>query len=489
LKKVEAKFAQINKDLENAREENNTKEIFLAGLKKDLERAENELKNALEARDRQQREKSQIESQLVEKQTRIQDLTMRLAEITERLGGLNESVENLTEELASSRMGIEDLQEEVTALKVKMAEKRQEAGGFERQLDMVRHSLEDVRNRMAKMNEESDRTSEALSSNQISLEEKKVALETLIHTIEESSGLLAGLRDEYEQVAASVRAQEKTIYEITSAKNELQGRMNKAQLKLEQSRMKEQYVVDQMRERYAIHLPEVADRYRNREGDISLAEGEIAELREKIARIGEVNLSAIEEYDELEQRYSFLNQQHEDLINAKEQLRKVIDRINRICSRRFKETFEAVNERFTKVFPVLFGGGEARLVLIEDTEKGEMGIDIVAKPPGKKMTSVSLMSGGEKALTAVSLIFAIFLVKPSPYCLLDEVDAPLDDANVFRYNELVNEMAKRSQIITVTHNKHTMEVAKRLYGVTMEEKGVSKMVSVNLADAQVVVEA
>ena len=136
------------------------------------------------------------------------------------------------------------------------------------------------------------------------------------------------------------------------------------------------------------------------------------------------------------------------------------------------------------MFPVLFGGGEAKLTLIEDPEKGEMGIDIIAKPPGKKLQSVSLMSGGEKALTAVALIFSIFLVKPSPYCLLDEVDAPLDDANVFRFNDLVKEMAKRSQIIVVTHNKHTMEVSEKLYGVTMQEKGVSKMVSVSLADAQ-----
>jgi chromosome segregation protein len=182
-------------------------------------------------------------------------------------------------------------------------------------------------------------------------------------------------------------------------------------------------------------------------------------------------------------RHEFLDQQFKDLVEAKEQLKKVIDRINRICSKRFKETFEQVNERFQKVFPVLFGGGEAKLILIEDPENGEMGIDIISRPPGKKLQNVSLLSGGEKALTAVSLIFSIFLVKPSPFCLLDEVDAPLDDANVFRFNDLVKEMAKRSQIIIVTHNKHTMRVNNTLYGVTMEEKGVSKMVSVKLEHA------
>jgi chromosome segregation protein len=186
---------------------------------------------------------------------------------------------------------------------------------------------------------------------------------------------------------------------------------------------------------------------------------------------------------EVAKRYEFLSKQQSDLVEAKEQLKKVIDRINRICSKRFRDTFEQVNERFTKVFPVLFGGGEAQLILVEDPDKGEMGIDIIAKPPGKKLQNVSLLSGGEKALTAVSLIFSIFLVRPSPYCLLDEVDAPLDDANVFRFNDLVREMAKRSQIIVVTHNKYTMEVAQKLYGVTMQERGVSKMVSVNLNEA------
>ncbi|MCB0422988.1 MAG: chromosome segregation protein SMC, partial [Bdellovibrionales bacterium] len=213
-------------------------------------------------------------------------------------------------------------------------------------------------------------------------------------------------------------------------------------------------------------------------------EAEVEELRGKIKKIGEVNLSAIEEYDDLSERYKFLSQQHEDLTMAKEQLRKVIDRINRICSRRFRETFDQVNSRFTQVFPVLFGGGEARLVLIEHDDKGEMGIDIVAKPPGKKLQNVGLLSGGEKALTAVSLIFSIFLVKPSPFCLLDEVDAPLDDANVFRFNDLVREMAKRSQLIIVTHNKHTMKVNDRIFGVTMENKGVSKLVSVSLDVAE-----
>ena len=154
-----------------------------------------------------------------------------------------------------------------------------------------------------------------------------------------------------------------------------------------------------------------------------------------------------------------------------------IDEKSRI---RFKEAYDEVNFRFEKVFPIIFGGGEAKLEIVGDIDSPDCGIDIVAKPPGKKMQSINLMSGGEKAMTAVSLIFSIFLVKPSPFCLLDEVDAPLDDANVGRFNELLREMSAESQFILITHNKKTMELNDMLYGVTMQEPGVSKAVSVQL---------
>jgi chromosome segregation protein len=147
---------------------------------------------------------------------------------------------------------------------------------------------------------------------------------------------------------------------------------------------------------------------------------------------------------------------------------------------RFKAAFEEVNTRFSKVFPIIFGGGNARLDIVGDLDSAECGIDIIAQPPGKKMQNINLMSGGEKAMTAVSLIFSIFLVKPSPFCLLDEVDAPLDDANVGRFNELLREMSAESQFILITHNKKTMELNDTLYGVTMQEAGVSKALSVQL---------
>ncbi len=215
-------------------------------------------------------------------------------------------------------------------------------------------------------------------------------------------------------------------------------------------------------------------------------EERMGELRGLIERMGEINLTAIEESNELQQRFDFLTGQKTDLEQAIAQLEAAIEKINRTSKKRFREVFDAVNEKFREVFPRLFGGGRANLALSDENDLLETGIEIVANPPGKKiMQNIELLSGGEKALTAVSLLFAIFLVKPSPFCLLDEVDAPLDDANVGRFNQMVREMTDRSQFIIITHNRRTMEIADRLCGITMEEAGVSKLVAVNLRGPRV----
>lgn len=489
LKKLEESLKTLISDLEAAQKRNTEKEIMLAGLKKDLDQAERELNNVNQAISRQEKDVHSLHTQLETRQNELGELEERRVELSERKLELEGTIENLTQELLIARNGIDDMQEEVTRLQVLSATKTQECEGLERQEQMLSRSFDDVQSTLSRMSEEGEKATESMSTNQVLLEERKVQLEDLIRRTEEASQEVSMLRNEYEQVQTRLRELEKALSGHMTNRNQLQARMNEAKLHMEQARMKEVYLIEQIRERYIVELSDIAERYRDREGDVKEAEATLKDLREKIGRIGDVNLSAIEEYDEVAKRYEFLSKQQQDLVDAKEQLKKVIDRINRICAKRFRDTFEQVNERFTKVFPVLFGGGEAQLILSEDPEKGEMGIDIIAKPPGKKLQNVSLLSGGEKALTAVSLIFSIFLVKPSPYCLLDEVDAPLDDANVFRYNDLVKEMAKRSQIIVVTHNKYTMEVASKLYGVTMQEKGVSKMVSVNLGDAQAVVSA
>lgn len=481
-KKLEELLQKVAVDFDLAQKRRADQIVKVAELRKDLERVEHEVANAAQACDRQDRELRKIQDLIQSQQNRFEELNQHLEEGRLKKYELETEVQELTTELQSRRGGFDALQSQVTELQVQSAAKSQQYQGSRRQLEMVTKQVNDLVSQLSRMSEESEMYSSQMTENQILLEERKIEFERLIHEVEELKLSMSHSKDTYEQMSTRARKLEEGSMVAQKAKNERQSKMNDAQLKLGQAHMKEQYLVDQVREKYMLLLPEVVAKYENREGDLSTAESELKDLREKLGRIGEVNLSAIEEYDETSKRYEFLTKQHLDLTEAKEQLRRVIDRINRICSKRFKETYDQVNDRFMRVFPVLFGGGEAKLELHEDAERGEMGIEIIARPPGKKMQNVTLMSGGEKALTAVALVFSIFLVKPSPYCLLDEVDAPLDDANVFRFNDLVREMAKRSQIIVVTHNKHTMDVAGKLYGVTMQERGVSKMVSVSLQD-------
>ena len=210
----------------------------------------------------------------------------------------------------------------------------------------------------------------------------------------------------------------------------------------------------------------------------------IEELARLLERMGSVNLDAMREHAEAEERFTFYTTQKADLDKAMADLTRAIQQMNRESRRLFQATFDLVNERFREIFPRMFRGGRAELRMTNPEDILETGIDIVAQPPGKRLSSIELMSGGEKALTAVSLIFAIFQIKPSPFCILDEVDAPLDEANVARYNELVRSMTDRSQFILITHVKRTMQMVDVLYGVTMPEAGISKIVSVKMNESQ-----
>ena len=244
---------------------------------------------------------------------------------------------------------------------------------------------------------------------------------------------------------------------------------------------------EQVRERYpdVQRLADVLADFHLRPLAGEKEDSRLKELRGLLERMGDVNLTAIEESEELQKRYDFLTSQKADLESAIARLESAIEKINRASRKRFREVFDAVNAKFQEVFPHLFRGGRAALALTDESDLLETGVEIVANPPGKKiLQNIELLSGGEKALTAVALLFAIFLVKPSPFCVLDEVDAPLDEANVGRFNEAVREMTDRSQFIIVTHNQRTMEIADRLCGVTMEEPGVSKLVAVNLRAAR-----
>jgi chromosome segregation protein len=207
-------------------------------------------------------------------------------------------------------------------------------------------------------------------------------------------------------------------------------------------------------------------------------------MTERLDAMGPVNLEAIQEYDELEERQKFLEDQHTDLVKSKGELLDVINKINATTKELFADTFEQVRKNFQEMFTELFGGGKANLLLVDDLDPLESGIEIIAKPPGKQLQSITLLSGGERTMTAVSLLFAIYMVKPSPFCVLDEMDAPLDESNIRRFTKILDRFVHQSQFVVITHNKRTIAKADVLYGVTMEEHGISKLVGVKLTQRE-----
>jgi len=311
------------------------------------------------------------------------------------------------------------------------------------------------------------RTEEALQSSRSELQKLEEQLQTE--------------RQKYRGISMQLAEIGEAIKELRPLGESCQEEKSGVQLSLAEKRLGLQHLAANLREKYDVDLGTLSvDLSGNGPSKADLV-SEIDELRGRLERMGEVNLAAIGEYEELTARFKFMNQQKEDLEKSIADLQQTIVKLNRVCRLRFKESFEAINEKFEVIFPRLFRGGKAKLVLTDENDYLETGVDIVVQPPGKKLQSITLLSGGEKALTAVSLLFAIFLTKPSPFCFLDEVDAPLDDANIDRFTELIKEMSEHSQFVLVTHNKKSMQAAEVLYGITMAEPGVSKVVSVRMS--------
>ena len=237
-----------------------------------------------------------------------------------------------------------------------------------------------------------------------------------------------------------------------------------------------------MWEEYEITLSDAATLRDPEMNDLTSMKKQISSVKDQIKKLGDVNVNAIEDYRNLMERYTFLKTQHDDLVEAKVTLEGIIQELDDAMRKQFAESFKDINSEFDKVFKELFGGGKGTLELIEDEDILEAGIRIIAQPPGKKLQNMMQLSGGEKALTAIALLFAIQNLKPSPFCLLDEIEAALDESNVDRFAKYLHKLTKHTQFIVITHRRGTMERADRLYGITMQEKGVSALVSVNLID-------
>jgi chromosome segregation protein len=408
-------------------------------------------------------EVSKLEARSVELEQAVEDAANRLAGRREETA---EALRGLDRRKAEARLA----EERTEAARAEATRFEEEAGALE--------------NRVNALETEAGR----LHSQQTGTEEEVVRSRT---RLVEEQGLLAAAREHERRLAEKVdeiMARVSKLEKEVRVRRETHDREREVLHNIEVEQTRSEADWERVREHAADELglaiealleiePEPDDEPEALRTDI---EG----LRAKIERLGPVNLLALKELDELEERSQFLTHQRKDLVEALKSLDETIREIDVTCTERFVATFEQVNEVFAETFSTLFGGGAARLDLVDEDDPLESGIDITAQPPGKKNQSVQLLSGGEKALTALSLLISLFRIKPSPFCILDEVDAPLDDANVERFADLVHAMTEHTQFVLITHNRRTMTRADLLYGVTMEEPGVSKVVSVRVEDPE-----
>jgi len=371
------------------------------------------------------------------------------------------------------------LREEQSEASVALAQARERREGLEQNRAARERALEEIRRGLARVGEELERAAAQGEQAQERAREGGEELETL-------AGEEAQLRRELEQFQDRLEKAEREVFEAAGALEGHAGKIETArklrqelELELREIEVNRRNLEDRVAEELGLSLAEAYEESRAQAIDLDAVRAEIDEMKKKIDRIGNVNLDAIDELESEEERFESIHAQKEDLIQSANRLRDVIRQLDRDGRDRFLESFAEIRANFREIFRKLFGGGSADVFLLDEEDVLDSGIEVMAKPPGKELLSISLLSGGERTMTAVALLFAIFSARPSPFCVLDEVDAALDESNVQRFLGMVQEFLNRSQFIIITHNKRTMSAADVLYGVTMEEAGVSRKVAVD----------
>ncbi len=461
-RKLEFELLSCNKELEHHQLEERRTQQTVSQIAQDSATILNEMESSRQKENTAstsiktlEKERTELEEKTTEVQERILEQQSRADACAEELLTHRVSLTEITEQQKNTEETADRLRCEIaeTALRLEQLETSRNDAGLR---------IEQSRKRITEIDESFAGMLEARTIMKLELDE-----EILLHDqkSEEQTLLTQKLQERQGLIENSVSVS------------------HQESLKLTEFRIQREQLENQIAEITDKSPEEIIAEMDVETADLKKMGQELRGLKVRLNTMGAVNLSAPEEYAALTERIDFLKSQSDDLDKALDDLKETIKDINIESRRRFREMYELINENFKKVFSTLFEGGEAKLVLTESEDLLSAGVDIVAQPPGKKLQNINLLSGGEKALTAISLIFAIFLVKPSPFCFLDEVDAPLDDVNVVRFTRLITSLSYDSQFILITHNKKTMEIGDLLYGVTMEEPGISKTVSVEFNEA------
>ena len=518
IKSLEAQVADFDGKLASAREGQKALESAVRTIEADLQkcirlrhqttqdeiaaekalyRAAEDLKNG-----RRHLEIVRLEHEQLEGES--EDVAQEISKVDGELARIAGQVESAQQRITQTTATITEVSSEADAFNQTVLEHKLKLTALNASLDNSRQTLtrladfqKDGRIRLEQLTRDITRKAERRMAAKRKIDTHQEALGAMYEQLKAADKHLEEIERDYRIIDGNLQENDRIISEIQTQRDAALQNIRLLELELSQLQIKQENIAQGLMDRYQLTIdacrPESigetdpsappTETTPAPPPDLDTMENELARFRKKIATITDVNLGAIREYEQLKDRYDFLLEQREDLVKAMEDLQKVIRKINRITQDRFMETFEQVNQKMGEVFPRLFDGGTAKLILTEPEKPLETGVEFLIHPPGKKLTLMSLLSGGEKALSAIAFIFSIFLLKPASFCLLDEIDAPLDDVNVHRFNELLKIIGEKSQIIMITHNKNSMEFADTLFGITMEKKGVSKIVSVDLQAA------
>jgi len=470
--------------LESARQKAHSDELAQVTCERDLKAAHQQLENLKRREQAVGTEREDVHESIAEGDVEHDAARQVLDESRGQAEGLTARQLEAETLAATWREQVEEQRHAVTEYKVRIAGTRERLSAAKGTLERLARSTTELGERARRLQEELYDNARQVGQTAAAWMEHRELLGMALDEHRTCTETLAVARGEFDALRNDLNDREASLKDLRARLEETREELAQHELALREQQIGLQHLLDGVAEKFrGLNLARVIGDYHMRPPPDEETRGRIQELTQLIDRMGSVNLDAVREHEEAEKRFTFYTEQKADLDKALADLTRAIAQMDRESRRLFEETFEAVNLRFQEVFPRMFRGGRASLRLTNPDDMLETGIDILAQPPGKKLSNIELMSGGEKALTAVSLIFAIFQIKPSPFCILDEVDAPLDEANVARYNEMIRSMTDRSQFILITHIKRTMQMADVLYGVTMQEPGVSRLVSVKVNES------
>lgn len=496
VKKLSEDIKTYNQKIEDTKSKRNKLRMDLEALKTEMQRKSIEQNtarlNISQARERMEEEAESAQSLKLEEQeieTRIFEIRSGKESITQELAA-SEELEKTTQEQ------ILGFQKELESCRLEESEASAHAGEWEVKVEKMRQALDYKQANVDRIGGELERAQaelneilEALMENAQEVERKKnniLEIEKTIAASHENQDASRKKLDEDLAKKEELSAKQKDFFRSREEMSERMNALDKEVYRLgEQKKKLEDGIegqINYMWDEYEITLSDAAGLRNEEMNDLPAMKREISGLKDEIRKLGNVNVNAIEDYKNLMERYTFMKTQHDDLVEAEKTLEGIIEELDTAMRKQFTEKFAEISREFDKVFKELFGGGKGTLELMEDEDILEAGIRIIAQPPGKKLQNMMQLSGGEKALSAISLLFAIQNLKPSPFCLLDEIEAALDDSNVGRFAKYLHKLTKNTQFIVITHRRGTMEQVDRLYGITMQEKGVSTLVSVNLID-------